>query len=726
MALPLTPECAFSLFARSSQRDEKFGVTSREKRDHFGEMGLTSESMKSIQERAEEADDASNDAHSSHGSLDSEKDLSHGTNPVPRLKLSANWLLWLGIGAAATLNSCGLPQELSLSVGTIFLVAWALVGVTPAQLLAMGADALVELYFREYMTIGEEKVPDKGPVIFVCGPHSNQFLDPMVVSKGTTREVKYIIAAKSLRRKDLGWLFKHADPVPVERQQDLKRPGEGRITVAGVRVLGTDTKFTRDMPPADKGKYLLQVKTKRGTETLGVKEVVSDSEAVLETPPSRDLDDPQDYFVLPPVNHDKMFKAVYDHLGRGGTLGIFPEGGSHDRTELLPLKVGVCLMALGAIAKYPGLRVRLIPVGLNYFSQHKFNSRVLVKYGDAIEIDSALVRHFNAGGDAKRSAVRDLLKTIDDALHKVTVTAPDFRTLKTFWILRDLYCPTKRLLEMSSVDQVNLAQAFASDYDRVRVDPEVDVLLKRITEYSRRLNALGLRDKGNIKTAVLISSHTTFHLLWLLFLRCLYIIALYVVFLPVFVFLLPIFMISTLYSLRKSKEAVANSKVKIKGRDVMGTYKLIIALPLLCLGHFTWTSTIRFAFGEAPAVAYYFFAPFMQFVVYKRIPNIIEYLRCTRTLMMALVKKDTCSGLLRERAALKEAARALVDKVEWGYEYDVVMEQKVNRKDTISFDRDVPGWDLDDVLQGQFGRPLHDLHDLLEEDINRDLWKKDE
>ena len=79
-----------------------------------------------------------------------------------------------------------------------------------------------------------------------------------------------------------------------------------------------------------------------------------------------------------------------------------------------------------------------------------------------------------------------------------------------------------------------------------------------------------------------------------------------------------------------------------------------------------------------------------------------------------------------KRAALKEAARALVDKVEWGYEYDVVMEQKVNRKDTISFDRDVPGWDLDDVLQGQFSRSLHDLHDLLEEDINRDLWKKDE
>jgi glycerol-3-phosphate O-acyltransferase/dihydroxyacetone phosphate acyltransferase len=53
------------------------------------------------------------------------------------------------------------------------------------------------------------------------------------------------------------------------------------------------------------------------------------------------------------------------------SIGIFPEGGSHDRTELLPLKAGVTLMALGAVDKYK-VPVKIVPCGLNYFFGHKF------------------------------------------------------------------------------------------------------------------------------------------------------------------------------------------------------------------------------------------------------------------------------------------------------------------------------------------------------------------
>jgi len=34
--------------------------------------------------------------------------------------------------------------------------------------------------------------------------------------------------------------------------------------------------------------------------------------------------------------------------------GIFPEGGTHDGTKLLPLKWGISTMVLGAMAKYKG------------------------------------------------------------------------------------------------------------------------------------------------------------------------------------------------------------------------------------------------------------------------------------------------------------------------------------------------------------------------------------
>ena len=67
---------------------------------------------------------------------------------------------------------------------------------------------------------------------------------------------------------------------------------------------------------------------------------------------------------------------MVDKIGAGEAIGIFPEGGSHDRSDMLPLKAGVTLMALGALEKYPGLDLQIIPCGLNYFNAHKWRSKV--------------------------------------------------------------------------------------------------------------------------------------------------------------------------------------------------------------------------------------------------------------------------------------------------------------------------------------------------------------
>ena len=58
-------------------------------------------------------------------------------------------------------------------------------------------------------------------------------------------------------------------------------------------------------------------------------------------------------------------------LHAGGCIGIFPEGGSHDRSDLLPLKPGVAMMALGAMAEHADLNVKIVPCGLNYFHADK-------------------------------------------------------------------------------------------------------------------------------------------------------------------------------------------------------------------------------------------------------------------------------------------------------------------------------------------------------------------
>ena len=61
----------------------------------------------------------------------------------------------------------------------------------------------------------------------------------------------------------------------------------------------------------------------------------------------------------------QMYSSVYKKLSDGGCIGIFPEGGSHDRTDFLPLRAGLAIMALGAMSANPDLQVTIVPVGVS-------------------------------------------------------------------------------------------------------------------------------------------------------------------------------------------------------------------------------------------------------------------------------------------------------------------------------------------------------------------------
>lgn len=103
-----------------------------------------------------------------------------------------------------------------------------------------------------------------------------------------------------------------------------------------------------------------------------VEKVVSDTEIILKDPGahvhSHDMD--YEYTIIPKVDQGSVYRNVWDHLGQEqGAIGIFPEGGSHDNSEFLPLKAGVALMALGTTQKY-GKPVTIIPCGLKYFKGH--------------------------------------------------------------------------------------------------------------------------------------------------------------------------------------------------------------------------------------------------------------------------------------------------------------------------------------------------------------------
>ena len=82
-------------------------------------------------------------------------------------------------------------------------------------------------------------------------------------------------------------------------------------------------------------------------------------------------------------------------------------------------------MALGACKQHGEAlrkRLRVVAVGLNYFSGHRFRSRVFVDYGEPFEVSRELVDRY-ASGD-KRGAGDELMAQILTAVKAVTVQAP--------------------------------------------------------------------------------------------------------------------------------------------------------------------------------------------------------------------------------------------------------------------------------------------------------------
>ena len=96
-----------------------------------------------------------------------------------------------------------------------------------------------------------------------------------------------------------------------------------------------------------------------------------------------------------------MYSRVVDLLAGGGASAIFPEGGSHDRTDTLPLKVGVALIRYAALEKHD-VSVPIVPVGLNYFRAHRFRGRVVVEVSARPASRRILTTHPCSTGTSRR------------------------------------------------------------------------------------------------------------------------------------------------------------------------------------------------------------------------------------------------------------------------------------------------------------------------------------
>ncbi|MCB9729772.1 MAG: 1-acyl-sn-glycerol-3-phosphate acyltransferase [Deltaproteobacteria bacterium] len=215
-----------------------------------------------------------------------------------------------------------------------------------------------------------------------------------------------------------------------------------------------------------------------------------------------------------PVSNDDAFEALYDVLGQGRAMGIFPEGLSHDQSELQRLKTGAARVALGAARRHPGVTIRIVPTGLHYVRRQRFRTSVLVQYGEPIAIDADWLARADAD---EREAARALTEVIERRIRALTVNAPNWETLRALDAVRRLYQPD----HLDLTERIELARRFNEHYPKVAGDPAVAALLDRVRRYEARLTALGLTDHdlvgGASKRALMarVAVHGGLLLMWL-------------------------------------------------------------------------------------------------------------------------------------------------------------------------------------------------------------------
>lgn len=164
-----------------------------------------------------------------------------------------------------------------------------------------------------------------------------------------------------------------------------------------------------------------------------------------------------------------------------------------------------------------------------------------------------------------------MLESVRQGLISVTVTTPDYETLQVIQAVRRLYNSKGIKLPLPRIVELN--RRLVKGYERYKDDPRIIELKKEVISYNAKLRAVGLRDH-QVQYAKMhpLKAFITF----LYRLGKLLILTAFV--LPGTMLFGLVFIATKMISIKKAKEALAASNVKVQARDVMATWKLLVAM----------------------------------------------------------------------------------------------------------------------------------------------------
>ena len=446
-------------------------------------------------------------------------------------------------------------------------------------------------YFRNIHVDHVENMPQEGPTILCCN-HSNQFMDAMLLISHCPRPLSFCFAASSFNKPLVGYLAKKINVIPVNRAEDLKINGKGKISMTSdTDIKGVGTKFISDAKKNKNfklgvhallimKKYKLTVEKVLDEENIKVRSDPNTFEQIKKEYKDKTLN----YQLIPKLDNSLMFKETTKKLIEGKAICIFPEGTSHDNTHLLQLKPGVAYIALEAMANYGVKNIKLLSCGLSYFSRDEFRSDLILKFGIPMEIPDSLANTFKSN---KKQAIDLLLKTVETQMKSVTLTTPTYNEYMLVKMFTNLYVPTNIELPVEKLS--DLAWRLSHIYDEKRDTKEAKEIKGKVEKYMYPLEQLGIEDRDLLEISL------NYKLLRNQFLFSLFI------FLVNLMFLFPMLLISWplllwVYSKAEFERNISVQKNpnKIEGKDVVSSVKVVTFVKYLPLVGFAWVNICNY------------------------------------------------------------------------------------------------------------------------------------
>lgn len=360
----------------------------------------------------------------------------------------------------------------------------------------------------------------------------------------------------------------------------------------------------------------------------------------------------------------ETFERARALLKSGGTIAICPEGISHSKPELQPLKTGAARIALGAASSGKrALDLKIVPAGLYYTAKTSFRSDALLYFGEPLSVEPVAL---DADGDPSRDDVQRLSERIFEALREVTLNTKHHEALAIIDRAERIFSADDDGAEggQTLTRELRLRQRFVEAYAelRERAPERVAALDARIRKYEEELRQAGFDDPRDLSTSTL-ERHAGKRRLITRFVG--------------FLLLAPVALVGAVIHypayrlagwlatrLARNPEHVRNpSEHPEKFEDVISTYKIMAAMLLFPL---TWTAlaVVSWAYLDWwwTALVAFVVAPLAGYCALHFREKFERFVGGTRALAFFITERGFFRQLLEERRAIRREIIALGDQ----------------------------------------------------------------